>query len=473
MTMKAPEYLGGHARLVALLEKRAEMLAPEGPKEPEDRYAALLSRCHSSEAEGLIHQVFGELAHWQRASGKRVRQFRAKRGQTYHEAIERFVGDLLRAQDYSNASGRIYHATGKTSFDDDPVNYDVFMGVLKGLKALELVGHEQGRTRFRKIPEWGVSATLPGRASRLWATAKLVEFAEHRGIRLDNIGDHFQPEPPHNPLVLRDYATGKGANRERGQIVKNYRRTTHTKRLAADIRELNELLAGCDITGGEHHGYTRNFNNNSWRKGGRLYSVGGGYQQMPETKRLQMMINGEAVAEIDIKASFLTIYHARLGVPLKHTTDPYVEAGIQDRSIAKSWVVHSFGKSSPQVRWPSKAIEDYKKETGLDLRKVAKAKDISDKMVAAFPELKRLERYSHIWADLQFIEAEAIISTMLMLMRTHGVPSLSMHDGIIVPRSRVGLTKAILTSQFRHFVGVEPMLTVEPEEQAEVAAIDL
>ena len=62
---------------------------------------------------------------------------------------------------------------------------------------------------------------------------------------------------------------------------------------------------------------------------------------------------------------------------------------------------------------------------------------------------------------------------MLMLMRTHGVPSLSMHDGIIVPRSRVGLTKAILASQFRHFVGVEPMLTVEPEEQAEVAAIDL
>ena len=48
-----------------------------------------------------------------------------------------------------------------------------------------------------------------------------------------------------------------------------------------------------------------------------------------------------------------------------------------------------------------------------------------------------------------------------------------MHDGIIVPRARVGLTKAILTSQFRHFVGVEPMLTVEPEEQSAAAAIDL
>jgi hypothetical protein len=186
-----------------------------------------------------------------------------------------------------------------------------------------------------------------------------------------------------------------------------------------------------------------------------------------------MTINGEAVAEIDIKASFLTIYHARLGVPLEKHIDPYVHAGILERSIAKSWVVHSFGKSRLQARWPSKAIKDYKKETGLDLRKVAKAKDIADKMVKAFPELKKLERYSHIWADLQFTEAEAIISTMLILMRTHGVPSLSMHDGIIVPRSRVGMTKAVLTSQFRHFVGVEPLLTVEPEEQAEVAAIDL
>ena len=52
-----------------------------------------------------------------------------------------------------------------------------------------------------------------------------------------------------------------------------------------------------------------------------------------------MTINGEAVAEIDIKASFLTIYHARLGAPLENHIDPYVHAGIHERAIAKSWVV--------------------------------------------------------------------------------------------------------------------------------------
>jgi hypothetical protein len=119
----------------------------------------------------------------------------------------------------------------------------------------------------------------------------------------------------------------------RGRIIRNYKRTEHAERLAADIRELNEFLARCELTGGEHHGYTRNFNNRSWKKGGRLYSVGGGYQQLSEEKRLRMRLNGEAVAEIDIKASYLTIYHAKIiGQPLDSSRDPYAHAGVSSRS---------------------------------------------------------------------------------------------------------------------------------------------
>jgi hypothetical protein len=69
----------------------------------------------------------------------------------------------------------------------------------------------------------------------------------------------------------------------------------------------------------------------------------------------------------------------------------------------------------------------------------------------------------NIWADLQFIESEAIIGTMLILMRTHRVPSFSTHDGLIVPRSKADLAKTILAKEYRRKVGVDPMLTVEPE----------
>jgi hypothetical protein len=109
----------------------------------------------------------------------------------------------------------------------------------------------------------------------------------------------------------------------------------------------------------------------------------------------------------------------------------------------------------------------------MDLGKVAKAKDVAQQMLAAFPALKELEGHSNIWADLQFIEAEAIVSTMLILMRIHRVPSLSMHDGIIVPRSKADLTKTILTKRFCKFVRVEPTLTVETAEGDYVSALDL
>jgi hypothetical protein len=51
---------------------------------------------------------------------------------------------------------------------------------------------------------------------------------------------------------------------------------------------------------------------------------------------------------------------------------------------------------------------------------VAKAKDVAKKMLAAFPALKKLENYPYIWADPQFLEAEAILNTMLILMRKQG-----------------------------------------------------
>jgi hypothetical protein len=459
--LKQPPLSEVHAEIISLIAARGR----------EDRYAALLSRCRTTPAHYLTRQVFVQIADWQRKSGERIRGFRAKSGSPFLDAVERFVGDLLRARADDNASGRVYRVIGKTAFKDDPVTYDVFMRVLDALKALGLVGHEKGKTRFSKVPEWGVSETLPGRASRFWATDKLMKLAETFGIHEGNIGDHFSPEPPTNPLVLRDYATGKGAYRERGPIIRDYKRTAHTKQLAADIRELNEFLRGCKITGGEHHGFTRNFNNASWDKGGRLYSVGGGYQQLPEQKRLEMTINGEPVAEIDIGASYLTIYHAKVvGEPLDSSRDPYERASVP-RNVAKLWVVHSFGKSRPQMRWPTKAIEDYKKDKGQDIREVANAKDVSSKMLAAFPALQTLEEHSDIWADLQFIESEAVIGTMLILMRQHGVPSLSMHDGIIVPRSKAELAKTVLAQQYRKVVGVEPMLTVEPE--LPISAVDL
>jgi hypothetical protein len=56
---KDPTLREAHDTLISLTKTREQML------DRPDRYAALLSRCRSSEAVNLIRQVFGELAHWQ------------------------------------------------------------------------------------------------------------------------------------------------------------------------------------------------------------------------------------------------------------------------------------------------------------------------------------------------------------------------------------------------------------------------
>jgi hypothetical protein len=107
-------------------------------------------------------------------------------------------------------------------------------------------------------------------------------------------------------------------------------------------------------------------------------------------------------------------------VPLEATSDPYARAAIA-RDVAKLWCIASFGASAPKLRWPAEMVKEYQKSTGQDLRKVAKASEVAKAMLGAFPALRKLEEHPHIWADLQFAEAEAVIGTMLILMRRDGV----------------------------------------------------
>jgi hypothetical protein len=457
--LQAPALQTVHA---ALLDVRSKIVGlVRAWSQSMERYADLRSRARTPGAEKLIAFIRDGIEQLERKGNKRVRERREKSGAKFSEAIERFVGDLLRARAGTSRAGRIYRAIGKMSFDDDPVKYDVFTKVLEGLKGLELIGHLKGQSRYRKTPFGAVQ--LPGLGARFWATENLLTLAEHCGIDRSNVGEHFAPEPPKHPLVLKDYATGRGRNKESGRSVK-YDHTPETERLEADVRELNDFLAPFELMGGEHTGYIRVFNNRAWDKGGRLYSVGKhSYQQITEADRIKMRINGEPVAEIDIKASQLTIYHAMVGKPLKGSSDPYAAAGV-DRLIGKLWTLASFGNTKPATRWPPKMVEDYRQETGKDLGKEAKARDVGRKMLEALPALEELKDHCDIWADLQFREAEAVIGTMLVLMRQHGVPSLSMHDGIIVPKSKADLAATILAKEFHRVVGVEPVLTVDALE---------
>lgn len=160
-------------------------------------------------------------------------------------------------------------------------------------------------------------------------------------------------------------------------------------------------------------------------------------------------------------------------VPLKGLNDPYAAIAGIDRDIVKLWTTVSFGNSHPATRWPQKTAREFKKDTGKDLGKVARAKDLADRMLETFPALRKLKKRDEVWAHLQYREGQAVMGAMLILMREHGVPSLSMYDGIIVPTSKADLAKDTLKQVFKEVVGVEPTLTVETAPEPTIEAADL
>jgi hypothetical protein len=125
------------------------------------------------------------------------------------------------------------------------------------------------------------------------------------------------------------------------------------------MRSSTDLNCEAASTGG----YRRVFNNGdhpkfNWDMGGRLYSYGdGNYQQTESADRLRMTINGDAVCEIDIRASYLTIFHALHEEPFDATNDPYDFPGLgpEGRDVVKMWVTASFGNNAPIERWPREA----------------------------------------------------------------------------------------------------------------------
>jgi hypothetical protein len=94
--------------------------------------------------------------------------------------------------------------------------------------------------------------------------------------------------------------------------------------------------------------------------GGRLYSqhFTNSYQVMGGDERLRMTINGEPVAEIDIRASYLTIFLALHGIQLPES-DPYELPGLgpEHRNAVKQWMVGTFGNSMPIRRWPPRMLQ--------------------------------------------------------------------------------------------------------------------
>jgi hypothetical protein len=326
---------------------------------------------------------------------------------------------------------------------------------------------------------FGNPGPISGKLTRFRATPKLLGIAEGYGITPANVLEHFKIEfkMPSELIWLT-------------QPSEPTPDTPRVAELRSDVAELNAFFAKQTLTPAtiKHLGWIRMFHGYAkgyrWNKGGRLYSQPQGpacYQNLPETKpdkrqitRSQMRINGEQVVEIDISSSYLTIFYALCDERLDPTQDAYagiLGATALDRHVAKFWINASFGNSGLLTKWSKKSVRDIQKQlankglSGFD-KELYPMRTIRKKVLERHPLLARwggeIRGRVRDYADLMFTESEAVIGAMLALMRDHQVPSLPVHDSLIVPSSKFIVAKGILADQFRKQTGVVPKL--DPED---------
>ena len=443
------------------------------------RYASLTSRAVTDAAKGIVDRLIEFVEGGEEYHKSRKNKRSAKARSALWRAMGGFVGDLLRAQRDEKSGGWVYRSLKANNFSGGNVSYRQFLLVVKNLSNFveTKVGYQQWSNGF---DPGGPRLPIRGKATRFRATPLFIHFCSDFGVEVSEINDHFIQDLPEHPLVknagsLRDPYGAK----VRGKRMP-FDRTGKALLLEQQVRELNEFLDGFDLRGGSHRGYVRIFNQGDhpafdWNKGGRMYSQGDdSYQRLSRDDRLRMTINGEAVCEIDIRASYLTIYHAHYGAPLDRERDPYALPGFpaEARGIIKSWFIATFGSNGHLDRWPHEIAAEYREKHGRPLGRRYPVKRIRKIAIEHFPLLEKWGTDEFGWADLMFIESQAMIGAMRELME-QGIPSLSVHDSLIVPVSKRKIAEDALSRHYLRETGADPVLTVhdplpskpaEPEE---------
>jgi hypothetical protein len=186
------------------------------------------------------------------------------------------------------------------------------------------------------------------------------------------------------------------------------------------------------------------------------------YQLMSGTQRRLMTINGEPVAEIDIRASYLTIFLSMHGIQLDDTKDPYELEGFgsEHRVAVKSWFTGTFGSKRPIRKWPTKMLKD---EPTLSNYRPS---TITQAVLSKYPAMATwgLPINGRIlnWADLMFAESEVMSGAMRKLMLIDHAPSLCVHDSLIVPVSKAATAGEAIKMTFQAKHQVLPLIKINP-----------
>jgi len=432
--------------------------------------ATLTAKPSSEQALALVAELVKRFPRSQAAQGKAYR--RDKTSARYETAVAAFIAELLDAIRRDRSEGWVRVSQRKTDYSGKAVTWRMYDGVQKSWREAAFLDHKPGYDGPRAMGNPG-----PGRGmlTRYRATPALLAICAECGVTPQNVREHFK----FMPVMPSELVQLTKPNHETPE-------TPETHRLRADVAALNAFMGQHTLTHPTeeiiHLGWVRKFHRAEdietyrWDKGGRLYSYPqdyGCYQQIGEDERVRMLINGAPLAEVDISSSYLTIFYAWIGHPLDTSADAYADVvgpTKLDRVVTKFFINYHFGNGDFLRAWRKPLVNNVRRT----LKKKRMAPDEFNPKRYKLREVQRrvlqhhplLERWGHQiggrtrdWGDLMYAESQVVIGSMKELM-AKGVPSLPVHDSILVPASHQDLAVETLTRHFQAHIGVSPSLDV-------------
>jgi len=432
-------------------------------------FMAFSTKATSDKAKQLVVEVLQLL----QQSEQRTRKRKTRDQASFELGVELVVSDLLSTL-ANERSSWVYRSMFRNTFSGEPIGADTFNNITAQMQNNGLLEIYEGGNVTNPFydPSAGSPKFNPGKARRFRPSEALVSLAASCDINSDNFYDHFTVSLPKKPIRLRAAKGNFRSRMDRGMVMR-FEETEKTRTLTEQVQSLNEYLIDHSLEGGNFNGYIRGFNEGNhpafnWDRGGRLYAVGlNSYQLLKKAERLKMRIDGEPVAEIDINASFLRIFHSLIDQPLPDRDDPYTVDGLP-RDVVKAWVTATFGHDRFHQSWPPN-LNKRLRDDGIDTSKGMSMTKVQEKVVEAIPSFKLWNPQEHGWPRLMFLESEQMIASIEQLRDNHDIPAFSIHDSVVVPKESVEIATAVLRERFEGRFGLEYRFTAHFSNNQSVA----
>jgi hypothetical protein len=256
------------------------------------------------------------------------------------------------------------------------------------------------------------------------------------------------------------------ANAEDGSLIDYPDDCQEANALRTELRSYNAFIAKADICieGQDNPPPPRPFKRIFATSGpvqfnlhGRLYAgqVGGWHQGLPRAERHLVCVNGERVVSIDLTALhvMLACLHAHGSLPLD---DPYSVPQLEAyRPAVKIVCAAMLSRTGELTKLPAKV-----REACPDLPKHWTGRRIARAIKEHLPQLEG------VWGKdmgMKFMNIDATMSltVLVRLMHEHGIPSLPLHDAILLPASAQQLGVRTMQEVSLAVVGVVLPLKVE------------